>query len=565
MTGRAPRVLWTLVAHRFRRDRVQLFAWVAGFALLGYVGNVAVAGTYGTQAQRVEVLQLVQSTPAILILRGTPQGAAADAFQFFLMFAFLAVLIGLMMTFLAVRHSRAEEEAGRAELIGATPAGRSTPIVATLIEGVALCLVIGVVSAVIYQLGGANVSGSWLAGAALAVTGIAFLSVGLVCAQLMRTSRGANGLAAAIVTAAYLVRGIGDATGTIHVDGVSMTAGWASWFSPIGWGQAVAPFSVAPQHGQLFWPIGLALALAALFVAAALSLQAHRDLDSSVFPERAGRLTARQGLRGPISLGWWLQRNAVIGWVIAGGLFGLIVGALGQTMLELVQAGGSGPAGLSNTLTGTLKSFAGPAAQGSFLDLFTASMFSLIALIAAIGTVQAMVRARQDESAGTAELVLVTPVSRLRWFLSFLTLGVLTALLVLGAAVLGALLGLSRSPGFGDRAALAAWAGLAQLPAVLVLLAAVALIFAVLSRATIWLGWVVLIAAIGIGQFGGLLGLPEWLRDASPFSHTPIVATTAGATTAVDWGPAWIMFAVALALSGLAALLVRRRDLALNG
>ena len=87
-----PRTLMTLVAQRFRRDRVQIAAWIAGFALLAYVGNAAVESTYGTEAQRVEVLKLVQSTPAVLMLRGTPQGPAADAFQFFLLFAFLGVL-----------------------------------------------------------------------------------------------------------------------------------------------------------------------------------------------------------------------------------------------------------------------------------------------------------------------------------------------------------------------------------------------------------------------------------------------------------------------------------------
>ncbi|SDR77483.1 ABC transporter permease [Microterricola viridarii] len=557
---RPPHTLLPLVTQRFRRDRVQLLAWVAGFALLAYVGNAAVVGTYGTEAQRVEVLKLIQSTPAVLMLRGTPQGPAADAFQFFLLFAFLGVLIGLMQTFLAVRHSRAEEESGRAELVGATPAGRSTPSVATVIEGVALSLVIGLVSAVGYLAGGAGAYGSWLAGAALAVTGIAFLGVGLFCAQLMRTSRGANGLAAAVVTVSYVLRGLGDATGTVHADGVSMTASWPSWLSPIGWGQAVAPFSAGAPDGQRAWPLALGVLLGGGLVAVSLWMQAHRDVDSSVIPERPGRLHAPAGLAGPIGLAWRLQRNAVVGWMVAGALFGLLIGALGQTMVDLVQAGNGAADEVSSTLGNTLKSFAGPGAAGSFIDLFTAAMFSLVGIIAAVGAVQAMVRARQDEAAGTAEMVLATRITRLRWFASYLVLGALTAVLVLAVAVLGAIVGLTRSAGVGDRAAVAAQAGLAQLPAVLVLLAVVALVFAALPRATIWLGWVVPILAIGIGQFGGLLGLPDAVRDASPFSHTPVVG--AGP---VDWSAAWVMLLIAVALSALAAVLVRRRDVALGG
>ncbi|MET1020054.1 MAG: hypothetical protein ABWX62_08735 [Microterricola sp.] len=559
--AQTPRTLLPLVRQRFRRDRVQLLAWVAGFALLAVVGSSAVESTYGTEAQRVEVLRLVQQTPAVLMLRGTPQGPAADAFQYFLLFAFLGVLIGLMSTFLAVRHSRAEEESGRAELIGATPAGRSTPLVATVIEGTVLCAVIGVVSALGYLLGGADREGSWLAGAALAVTGTAFLGVGLFSAQLMRTSRGANGLAAAVVTLAYVLRGLGDATGTVHADGVSMTAAWPSWLSPIGWGQAVAPFS--PQTGQLLWPLAPGLALGAVLVAASLWMQAHRDVDSSVIPERAGRLNAPRSLSGPLGLSWRLQRNAVIGWMVAGGIFGLLIGALGETMLKLVRAGDTGAADVTQTLGNTLSTLAGPGAEGSFIDLFTAAMFSLVGIIAAVGTVQAMVRARQDEASGTAEIVLAAPVTRLHWFGGYLAVGVFTAVLVLGSAVLGAVIGLTRSAGLGDRAASVALAGLAQLPAVLLLLAIVALVFAVLPRTTIWLAWVVLLLAIAIGQFGGLLGLPDAVRDASPFSHTPIV--TAATASTVDWSAAWVMLGLALVVSVLAAVLVRRRDLALGG
>lgn len=72
---------------------------------------------------------------------------------------------------------------------------------------------------------------------ATAAVGLTFLAVGLFAAQLMRTSRGANGVAAAAVTAACVIRGIGDALGTPSADHLHMTVAWWSWASPIGWGQ----------------------------------------------------------------------------------------------------------------------------------------------------------------------------------------------------------------------------------------------------------------------------------------------------------------------------------------
>jgi ABC-2 type transport system permease protein len=95
---------------------------------------------------------------------------------------------------------------------------------------------------------------------------------------------------------------------------------------------------------------------------------------------------------------------------------------------------------------------------------------------------------------------------------------------------------------------------------VFVLLAVVALLFALVPRLSIGLGWAVLLAAIFIGQFGGLFGLPDWARDLSPFSHTPFV-TDAN----VDWAPAWVMLGIAVVVAAGSVVLVRRRDVALGG
>ncbi len=510
-----PTLLWL----RFRRDRLQILVWLLLFALLEVVGHAAVTETYGSEAERASVIKLVIMTPAILMLRGTPQGTQVDAFQYFLLFGFLGLMIGLMMTFLAVRHTRADEEAGRAELIGSTPAGRIAPLLATALEGVILSAAVGVIMGGIAALYGAEPVGALLYGAAMAAVGIAYLGVGLACAQLMRTSRGANGLAATIVLLGYAFRAVGDATGTVQPDGLSMDPGWWSWLSPIGWGQAVAPYT----H-QLAWPLLLCVGAGVVLFAVSAWLQSSRDLDSSIVPERAGRIHAPRSLSGQVGLVWRLMRNPVIGWVIGGALFGLFIGAIGQTVTDLVNQ----PEGaeISQTIGGVLSSFAGPEAEGSFIDLFTTGIFGLVGAIAAVAGVQAIIRARQDEAGGTAEIVLAAPVSKFRWFGAYLLIGGVAVTAVTAFAVLGAMLGLVGAPNAGDRMSIVAEAGLAQLPAGLVVVAVAALAFAVLPRLSIGLAWAVVLLAILLGQLGGLFGFPEWLRDISPFSHTPVV--TAG-------------------------------------
>ncbi|MFB9307936.1 ABC-2 type transport system permease protein [Agromyces hippuratus] len=543
----------TLLLARFRRDRVQIIVWLALFVLLEVAGRGAVTQTYGDEAERASVIRLVIMSPAILMLRGTPQGTDPDAFQFFLLFGFLGLMIGLMMTFLAVRHTRGDEEAGRAELVGSTPAGRIAPLIATALEGVILSVLVGAIMGGVAFAYGADVSGAVLYGAAMSAVGIAYLGVGFACAQLMRTSRGANGLAAAIVTLGYAFRAMGDATGTVQPDGLSMEAGWWSWLSPIGWGQAVAPFT----H-QLVWPLALCVGLGAVLFAASAWLQSHRDLDSSIVPERAGRLHAPLSLSGPIGLVWRTLRNPVIGWTAGGALFGLVLGAVGQTVVDLVDTPDGEEAG--QAINDTLASLAGPNAEGGLIDLFTTGLFAFVGVLAAVGGVQAIMRARQDEVGGTAELVLAAPVSRFRWFSAYLLIGAVSVAAVLAFAVLGAFAGLIGSPDAGERMSTVAEAGLAQLPACLVIVAVDALVFAIVPRASIALGWAVLLVAILLGQFGGLFGFPEWMRDISPFSHTPIVTADT-----IDWTAAWVMTGLAVVVAAGAAALVRRRDLALGG
>ncbi|THG32618.1 hypothetical protein E6C70_12800 [Glaciibacter flavus] len=542
--------LGVLLLQRLRRDRVQLVAWLLGFAALAAVGHSAVTSQYGDPNQRAEVIRVLEQTPSVLVLRGTPQGTQIDAFQFMLLFAFLSVLVGLMATFLAVRHTRGDEEAGRAELVESTPAGRVVPLLATAVEGVIAVVVMSLVGSIGYILTGANTGEALLAGAALASVGVAFLGVGLLCAQVMATSRGANGLAAALVAAAYLVRGIGDATGTIDAgDGLHVTPGWTSWLSPIGWGQRTSPFS-----DPTGWPALLGAALGLLCAGAALAVRSVRDIDASIVPERPGRTSAGVTLRGPIGLVWRELRGATIGWLIAAALFGLLVGSLSEALNATADSG------LKDTLGGTVGQIAGPDVHGDLVDLFIVAMFAIIGAIAAVNVAQAIIRARQDEAGGSAEIVLSTPVTRLRWILAYLVVGCASVVAVLAVAALSALAGATAAGAPSSAAGTIMAASVAQLPAVLVMMAVVTLIFALVPRLTVGLGWGVLLLAIFIGQFGGLFGLPDGVREISPFSHTPVVIGPH-----VDWSAAWVMLGVAVVIGGASVLLLRRRDLALGG
>ena len=117
MTG-----LWALLRLRTRRDAVQVSIWTLAVLLLAYGSSVGVAENFGSLEERTSLLSLAVANPVILLFRGLPSGTAEGAFIVFLVLPFLAMLAALMATFLAVRHSRADEESGRADMVAATPA-----------------------------------------------------------------------------------------------------------------------------------------------------------------------------------------------------------------------------------------------------------------------------------------------------------------------------------------------------------------------------------------------------------------------------------------------------------
>jgi ABC-2 type transport system permease protein len=542
-------ILWPLLRLRIRRDRLQLPVWIAVFFALAAFVVVAVDSSFGTTVERQALMRIAVGSPTILIFRGEPQGADADAVAFFLIFAFLATLAAFMSTFLAVRHTRAEEESGRSELIAATPAGRLMPLLATAVHGIGAALAAGLAVTLGLLAAGLAGAGSITTGAAVAGTGVAFLGVGLLAGQVMRTSRGANGLGAALIGLAYTLRAVGDAGGTPSADGLSMTSAWPSWLSPIGWGQQTEAFTTNRPA-----PLLLDLALAVALFAVVVLLQSRRDLGSSLIGERPGPERAPRTLAGSLGLAWRLQRAPMAGWALAGLAFGVLAGTLGETVVDLVES--------SPQIGEAFARMAG--GRASIIDQYTDTIFGLVGVIAAAAAAQALIRLRQEEANGSAELLLALPLRRVRWLFDYLVVGTVSIALVLLVAVGGAAAGLASSSEVAgtadtvDRVASAVASGVAQAPAALLVLAIAALLFAFVPRLSTGLSWGVLLGAAFIGEFGQLFGLSEWLLDLSPFTHTPTIAAAD-----VDWSGAWWMLGLALAGIVVAGVGIRRRDLAL--
>jgi ABC-2 type transport system permease protein len=116
----------TMIPFTLRRDRVRLPVWVLAIAL-SVMGSVASFGpTYPTAADRQAQAE-VDGTPLMRLFTGP--GFGLDNYTYGAMtanemLALTALVVALMSIFLVVRHTRGEEETGRAELVLATAVSR---------------------------------------------------------------------------------------------------------------------------------------------------------------------------------------------------------------------------------------------------------------------------------------------------------------------------------------------------------------------------------------------------------------------------------------------------------
>lgn len=522
-----------------RRDRVILTIWILGIFLLLTASASAVAGEYGGQKERAAVLALGLATPSLLALRGIPNGASLGSLMFFQTFAFLAVAVGLMNTFFATRHGRADEEQGRRELLVASPIGRSTPLFSQLLLGVAANVVLGALSVLGFVLGGMPFAGSLLAGTALVAVGLAFLGIGLLAGELAPTSRSANSIGVVAVLAAYALRGAGDALGTPDLRKLTLTPAWPSWLSPIGWGQQTFAFT-----DNRWWPVLLPLALALLAGAAAVVLHSRRELGVSLLPERAGRDTGGPTLRGDLGLIARLNRAGLIGWAVGAALLGLVVGSL---------ASATATAALKDpSIQATLQSLA-PGAPADQSGLLTSIIMNFVGMLAAVAGLQIVLRLRAEETEGRAEWVLASPLARRRWLLDAVLGGAVAVGVVVVVSGLAALVSFA-GVGRADEGWRALGQALVELPAAFSVVAGAAVLLALLPRITTALSWAFYSLAVVIALFGELLKLSKPVLHASPFSNVPSIPVG-------DWGPTAILVAVDIVLVVIAAVLMRRREL----
>lgn len=504
--------LGVVVRFMLRRDRVRLVSWAGGIGLFGVYVSAAVTTVYADDLSAVvglfaDPVGRLMTGPGYGFDEPTIDRVIAGGYSLYFMIA-----SALMSILLVTRHTRGEEQAGRAELVRAGPLGRHATLLATLV--VALITNIAAAGALLLALlavGGLEVHGSLLIAASTAAVGMAFTGITTITVQLTEYSRAAAGLAGGVLAAAYILRAGGDMAST----GGSLL----SWLSPLGWAQQTAPFVL-----DRWWPLALLLVLAAVTIAAGFALSSRRDLGASFLAVRPGPPRAHPSLGRPWGLALRMQRASIIGWTAALAAAGFVFGTFADAILDVDEV------------------------PEVFLDLFGAEdllagylgvMTVFMAIFVAVYCVLAVQGLRFEETKGRVEPVLATPLSRTAWF------GTNLAAIVLGAVVMSIGIGLANGLGAAVVTGEAhhMWdltvAQLNTAPPVLVALGLATLLFGLAPRA-VAAAWVVPFYGLLVNIFGELLDLPHAAVVLDPFGHVaqmpledfalqPVVALTAAA------------------------------------
>ncbi|UBV14100.1 ABC transporter permease [Mycolicibacterium fortuitum] len=512
----------TLLKLALRRDRVRLSVWLAVLTLMMVYAPNAIRLAYPGEEQRLARVNLLK-TPAGMMLGGPMFGVNETDLGVMManeLTLTLTIATSILAILTVIRHTRAEEENGSAELVLSSVVGRyartaaALTLVGGLNAGLALTMTLAMAST-----GFAVVD---TAAMCLGITGVAtvFGAVAAVTAQIWRQARTASGAALATLAVAALVRGAGD---VIDNSGSAL-----SWLSPIAWAQQMRPFV-----DLRWWPFGLLVILAAGLMALAAGLESRRQYDAGTIAATGEKPDAR-AITGPLRLHLALQRGQTIGWAV--GLFaaGLVFGSMTKALLDAAE---------TNELIARLLSTTGN-------DGIYTTMTQFLAAAASAYVVSAVLRVYADEQNGLGEPVLAGAVSRWRWLLGAVGSALAGAAFLMFCAGLGNGLGAGLTLGEPGTIVRLTLAALAYLPALAVVAAIAAL--AVALRAP-WIAWLAVTFVITALYLGALLRLPRWLIELSPVGQTTVPSDFPALALIV-------MLVIATALAATAGWIYRNRD-----
>ena len=525
------RVWWRTYRHHLQLLRNAAIAWIVGLAGIGW----GVAATFDVRHGSEEELQALSEmvgVPAFEALAGryvAPHTVEGLTLSRWGMFGILAAVWGMSA---AARLLRGAEEDGKLEPLRAGVISPRALLASALAALFTTHLAFMVAIGVGHTAGGMDAATSWATGGAIALLTASFATGAALTSQLAASRR----RAVAIVGAA-----LGATLGIRVLAAGSATPDWLWWATPFGWIGFL--HEVDQARGRVFLGFGLLLAL--LLVAAFAT--ARRDLHAGVLggESQAARRPPRR-VGGPVGLAIHLTAAPARTWGLIVGLLALVFGLLARDFAEAAAALPATVAVVEQMGIVGLDTPAGVVA-------WTLSMFAGLLLAVFVAGQAAAIR--EEEATWRIEHLLARPVGRLRWLVTrVLTAAAATVAVALVGGIVAwiATVVVDVPITFVD----GLLAGVNIAPVALLILGVGIGLFGLLPRAVAPLSYGLVIGTFLLDFVGGLLDLPTWMLELSPFRHLASVP-------AVDMNVsgALVMVGIGIVAATIGVLAFQHRDL----
>jgi polyether ionophore transport system permease protein len=520
-----------LARRAFRDARTRTIAFAYLFALYAYIQPAGYRHAYPTLADRIGFAHSFAGNDALRLFYGYPYDVVTiGGYSAWRVGGTLAIAAAIYGVLAAVRALRAEEDAGRAELVLAGCVGRGAAFLSSLAAIAAGVAVLWVAELVGFLVGGLPLGESAYMALETASVAPVFVGIGALAGQLAPTRRLALELGTVAVGVLLLLRVVADTSGG---------AAWLRWVTPLGWAEELRPFA-GPQ------PLALlpTLLASAFLLALAARLATRRDVGTGLLRARDSAVPNRRLLGSPVAQALRGERTSLIVWSSGVGVFALVLGIVSASISS---------AGITKSIREELArlgsgSIVTPAGYLSFVFVF----FVLAVSLFACAQVSA---ARREEADQHLETLLALPVGRHRWLAGRLLLASAAAAFIALTAGLLSWAG-AASQGVDISLARMLEAGANCLPAALLFLGVAAFAYALVPRAGAPIAYGLVIATFLWQLVGSLLGVPRWLVDLTPFAHIGLVPTQPFRA-----GSAAIMLGLGALCAAGALWAFRRRDL----
>ena len=482
-----------------KQDARNIAPWIVLITVLSVSSVLAYNWIFTGQATRISLASTVGANPAFSLIFGPAHDLlTADGFNAWRALALGGFFAALMAILIVVRHSRADEDSGQAELIDSAVVGRQARLMVVVALAALASVALGVFCSIMTIAFGGGVAASIALSATFTASGLMFAGVAAITAQIGSDARAATSMAVTVLGACFLLRGALDASG--HTDWV--------WLSPLGWTQEVRPTSE-----NNWWPLLACLGLAILLVVIANLLLARRDFGMGIIPPTPG--PARGGMVANIwGLALRLNLGSVISWTIAfailGMVFGFVASSLGNVfasnpdIARIIAVGGATSAGL--------------------VYLFLLTLLKVMGVIAAVYGVQVVMRIYAEENEYRVEPLLAGALSRPKYLASNALIALLgpAVALVIGGVAIGFV---ATASGVDVTISDLTKQALVEIPAVWVLVGLSLALVGANPRMRL-AAWLAIVATFALTILGPTFRLWDWILGISPLYHVPNVTAT---------------------------------------